>query len=304
MPRALFRRGALALVGAASLAYAGRSALRQEQPYEIHAVAGNVSVLSVPGGGNIGLCAGPDGLVLVDDHLASQRETVLAALRKRDSAIPRFVLNTHWHADHTGNNEPFGVARVPIVAHAAARERLAGDPARAGRVAEDTPAAALPTVTYKDSLELFLNGERIELRHLGPGHTDGDSVVWFHGSKVVHLGDLCFQGRFPFIDTGSGGDPDGYVAALGQVVDSIGDDWKFIPGHGPVGTKADLARTHAGLSDCVARVRAALAQGKTVEEMVAENLLADYQAWSWSFISTERFLGDLATALAKPGAGR
>jgi len=304
MSRPAFRRAALALLGAGSLAYAGRAALRQEPAYELQTVAGSVSVLTIPGGGNIGLCTGPDGLVLVDDHLASQREVVLAALRERDEAPPRFVLNTHWHGDHTGNNEPFGAARVPIVAHAAVRERLAGDRAREGRVAEDTPVAALPTVTFRDSLELFLNGERIELRHFGPGHTDGDSVVWFHGSKVVHLGDLCFHGRFPFIDTGSGGDPDGYVAALGQVVDSIGDDWKFIPGHGPVGTKAELARAQAGLADCVARVRGALAQGKTVEQMVAEHVLADYESWSWSFIPTERFIGDLAAALAKPAGGR
>lgn len=269
----------------------------QEPTYEIRPVAGTVSILAIPGGGNMGLCQGDDGLVVVDSHLAQSREAVLAAIAERTGDAPRFLLNTHWHADHTGTNEAFGAQRVPIVAHANVRARLVGAEGVEGRTGEDVAPAALPTVTYRDALDLHLNGERIEVRHYGAGHTDGDSVVFFHGSKVVHVGDLCFNGLFPFIDAGSGGDPVGYAAAMRHVLDSIDETWKVIPGHGPEGGREDLARCHAMLVTAIERVQGALAEGVTVEEMVEGGLLEEYEDWSWSFISTQRFLGDLATAL-------
>lgn len=261
----------------------------QEPTFEVHPVAGTVSML-VGDGGNIGLCLTDDGLIVVDDQLARQRETVVGMIASVTPEPPRFLLNTHHHGDHVGNNEPFGELRVPIVSHAAVRRRLAADSA--------TPRVALPSVTYEESLWLHLGDERVEVRHFGPGHTDGDSVAFFHTSKVVHMGDLFFHGRFPFIDLGSGGTPEGYAASVAAVVESIDPSWKVIPGHGPLASYDDLRAFHAALEDCIAKVRGALEAGKTVEDMITEGLLADYEEWSWRFISTERFLGDLAAALA------
>jgi glyoxylase-like metal-dependent hydrolase (beta-lactamase superfamily II) len=263
-----------------------------------HEVQGTVSYLEIPGGGNVGLCNGADGLIVVDDHLARSRDALLEALGAITEDAPRFLLNTHWHADHTGNNQVFGERRVPILAHDNVRARLVGGEGVEGRKGENTPASAVPTVTYEHSVRLHLNGEEIEVRHYGPGHTDGDSVVFFRTSKVVHMGDLCFNGMFPYIDAGSGGSPTGYARSVENVLAEIDGDWKVIPGHGPLADAEDLERFHVMLVDCIERVKEGLNQGKDAQTMLRDGLLADYDAeWSWSFITTARFLTDLAAAL-------
>ena len=192
-------------------------------------VAGNVSML-IGQGGNIGVSAGPDGVLIIDDQfapLAGQIRTALAAL---GSDVPQFLLNTHFHGDHTGGNAEFGAESI-IVAHENVRVRL---------LSGDAPARALPVVTYDDDVSLHFNGEEITLIHMPRGHTDTDSVVMFADSNVIHMGDHFFNGGFPFVDLGSGGTVQGYISNLELALSWIGDDTAIIPGHGSLASKADL----------------------------------------------------------------
>jgi len=277
----------------------------QEPAFEVHEVVGPIAYLE-GAGGNIGLFNGEDGFLLIDTQLARHRDGVVGAVAEYlgvdptlASAAPLYLVNTHWHGDHVGNNEAFGRSMVPIVAHAGVRARMLPEEGLEGR-SQAYPRAALPTLTYQDELALHLNGESIRVVHYPAAHTDGDSVVFFETSKVVHCGDIFFNGRFPFIDAGSGGTPDGYAAAIEAVLAATDVDWRIIPGHGPLAARADLEASLEMIRDCTARVRGALAAGRTVEEMIEAELLGDYaEAWSWSFISAERFLGDLAAGLSK-----
>lgn len=269
-------------------------ARQQQATFRVHPVAGAVSYLE-GAGGNIGLCLGAQGLVVVDTQLDRFREQVLAAIAGVDGSAPRYVLNTHHHGDHVGNNEPLGERRVPIVAHENVRRRMASG----GNDA--SPAAALPTLTFSDRVLLHLGGEQIEMRHVGPGHTDGDSVVFFRTSKVLHMGDLFFNGSFPFIDVQSGGSPSGYAAAVEGVLGEVDEGWKIIPGHGPLASRADLERFLAVLRDCIERVRDGLAEGSSVQEMQDSEIFGDYEGWGSGFISAERFVADLAAGLEAEG---
>jgi glyoxylase-like metal-dependent hydrolase (beta-lactamase superfamily II) len=291
-------RLALLLGSAAQLLGAAASQRGQEPTFALHAVAGTVSYLE-GAGGNIGICVGADGALVVDTQLARFREEVVKGVDGATDGKQRFLLNTHWHSDHTGNNEPLGERGVPIVAHANVRRRVSGDDTIDGRT-ERLPAAALPVITFDAGIELHLNGERITVRHYGPGHTDGDSVVWFHGSQVVHTGDLFFKDRFPYIDLGSGGSVRGYRRAVAEVLAELPDGWKVIPGHGAQCGKPELQAFHDVLSECIERVEAALARGEGVETMLADGLLDDHGAtFGQGFVSTKSFLEVLATDLAK-----
>jgi len=255
-------------------------------------VAGAVYFLEGQGG-NIGVSSGADGVLIVDDEFAELAPKIQAALDKlagSGKGVPRFVLNTHFHGDHTGSNAIFG-RNAPIVAHENVRKRLAAG----GGGNQPMEAPGLPIITYAgdDGLSLFFNGEEIRLRHYPACHTDGDSVVWFSGSKVMHLGDLFFNGRFPFIDLDSGGSVAGLTSAVGKILADLPADVKLIPGHGPMATKADLERYHKMLVDTQALVKEALAAGDSVDAMVSNGLLKDYASWSWAFVDTKKFLETL-----------
>ena len=244
-------------------------------------------------GGNIGVSVGADGVLIVDDQFADLAPRIRAALDGLDGegdGAPRFVLNTHFHGDHTGANPVFG-RLAPIVAHENVRRRLvAGD--RAERAMEP---AGLPVITYAaaDGLSLYFNGEEIRVRHFPAAHTDGDSVVWFSGSKVLHTGDLFFNGMFPFVDLDSGGSVAGLTRAVADLLSDLAPDVKVIPGHGPLGDRAALERYHEMLVRCQALVAEALEAGEDVEAMLANGLLVDFESWSWGFIDTRRFLETL-----------
>ncbi|MBQ14391.1 MAG: MBL fold metallo-hydrolase [Gammaproteobacteria bacterium] len=235
-------------------------------------VAGNISML-IGSGGNIGVSAGTDGILIIDDQyapLASRIKTALAAL---GSDVPKFLLNTHFHGDHTGSNADFGVDSI-IVAHENVQGRMEGN----------SPAAALPVVTFDDDVTIHFNGEDITLIHMPAGHTDTDSVVMFADTNVIHMGDHFFNGAFPFIDLENGGTVQGYIANLERALSWIDDDTEVIPGHGVLGNKADLLTFYNVIRDTSTEIRVKKSQQMSKEEIVAEGLDSMYESWGQGFI--------------------
>lgn len=297
---------ALLLLSFSGLTLAGVWLRPQQEPeFTVHEVRGSISYLEGVGG-NIGLLNGEDGFLLVDTQLARFEDGVVGAIADYldmestlATAAPLYLVNTHWHGDHVGNNAPFGRSRVPIVAHDNVRARMVPEDGVEGRT-QAAPKEALPTLTYGDSLRMHFGDERIEVQHYPAGHTDGDSVVFFETSKVVHCGDLFFESRFPFIDSGSGGTPRGYLAAVDGILARIDDTWRVIPGHGALTDQAGLQAFRDMLATCIERVQKALDAGQTVEEMIEAELLGDFaKTHDWQFINQGRFLGDLATGLSQ-----
>ncbi len=293
------RKIASLLVFVASLA--GIAALAQQDfsKVEIKAthVGGKVYMLE-GSGGNIGLSVGKDGVLMIDDQYAPLAEKIQTAIEKLGGGKPRFILNTHWHGDHTGGNAFFGRDGT-IIAHANVRERLATKQRLFGREIEPQPPEALPMITYRDSVNIHFNGEEIRIVHLPNGHTDGDSVVFFTGSNVVHIGDLMFNGMFPFVDLDSGGDVEGYLRNIENVLARLKADTKVIPGHGPLATVDDLRTVRRMFVECIAAVRSGIAAGKSVEELKAAGLPEEWEPWGVGFIKTDRWIETLHTSLTR-----
>jgi len=271
---------------------------RQRGAVELRREAVGGSVHCVFGrGGNLGVSAGPDGLLLVDSQFAELAERHLEALRELSPGAPVYLVNTHWHGDHVGGNAVLG-AEAAIVAHANVRRRMAGDPALGDRVATGTPPGALPAVTFEEGLSLHFNGEEVRVIHVPASHTDGDSVVWFTGSKVLHTGDLFFQQGYPFIDVEAGGDVRGMLASVRRVLDLVPADTRIVPGHGRVVGVEDLAEYGAMLEEVVERVEEARAAGRSAEEMAAAGLLEDLdERWGGAFVDAERMLAQVVACL-------
>ena len=278
----------LAWLASASLALAQPRDFANVEIKATH-VAGGIYMLE-GSGGNIGVSVGSDGILIVDDQFLPLAPKIEAALEKLDKGALKFVLNTHWHGDHTGGNPHFG-RKASIVAHTNVRKRLADK--------SDTPKEALPVVTFDDSLSVHFNGEEIKVIHLPPGHTDGDSVVHFTKSGVVHMGDQFFNGRFPFIDLGSGGDVAGYVRNVETVLNKLSTGVKIIPGHGALGVREDLEKFQQALAETTGVVRKAIADGKTLEQVKAAGLPEKYKEWGTGFINTSRWLEIVYNNLGK-----
>ena len=243
-------------------------------------VAGSVYMLEGRGG-NIGVSVGEDGILIVDnqfDNMAPQIEAALADLGKGEL---KFVLNTHWHGDHNGGNAHFG-QKATVLAHENVRERLKNK--------SGTPKSALPVITFKESSSVHFNGEEIRLLHLGAGHTDGDVIIWFTDSNVIHMGDQFFNGRFPYIDLASGGRVLGYQRNVTKILNALPEGAKIIPGHGPLGDKQDLQNFSTMLMETINPVRQAISQGKTLDQIKAAGVDEKYKAWAVGFINTPRWL--------------
>jgi glyoxylase-like metal-dependent hydrolase (beta-lactamase superfamily II) len=264
-------------------------------------VAPGLSML-VGAGGNVGVLATSDGSLAVDaqfPELAPKLSAAIAALSGTIGGELRYLINTHWHGDHTGGNHLLR-ADAAIVAHENVRRRLAGDASIGGHVRGDAPPAALPAITYADRASLWLGGVEVRLEHVAGAHTDGDTVVWFPAQNAVHLGDLFFEVGFPFIDLDSGGDVRGYLAAAQGLLARLPEDVRIIPGHGELATRADFAAWVGLLEECVRRVEAALAAEKELAELQSDGLLDDLRArGDWAFIQADSFLETLVTGLSK-----
>ena len=266
-------------------------------------VAGHVYMLEGRGG-NIGVSIGDDGVLMIDDQYAPLSEKIEAAILKLGGERPRFILNTHWHGDHTGGNEAFGKTGT-IIAHTKVRERLSTPQVLFGRTIEPLPPKALPVITYKDCLSIHFNDEEIRVLHLPHGHTDGDSVVIFTRSNVVHMGDLMFMGMFPFVDLEHGGDVEGLLQNVSTMLDHIRQmeetkpGVKIIPGHGPLSDFDDLKSYRAMLEDSLAQVRKGIKNGESLEQIKAAGVPEKWRSWGDGFIKTDQWLATIHKSLTR-----
>ncbi len=268
---------------------------------KVSKVAGSVYMLE-GSGGNIGVSAGEDGIVIVDDQFAPLAEKIRAALKGITDRPVRFVINTHWHGDHVGGNIPFSEMST-IIAQDNVRKRMA-EGGSAGNLGSmefkvgPSPRAALPIITFEHDVTVHLNGEDIRALHVPAGHTDGDSVILFPRSNVVHMGDDFVTYGFPFIDLNSGGSVRGLIGAMEKLMRDLPPDVKVIPGHGPLSTLEDVRRFVTMLKETSAVVERGIRQGKTLEQMKQAKVLAPWQKWSGDFVDSEKWLETLYNDLS------
>ena len=242
-------------------------------------------------GGNIGVSYGEDGTVLIDDQFAPLTGKIQSAVASLGAQPVKFLINTHWHFDHSGGNENLGKAGVTIMAHDNVRVRMAAGATVAGNVVPPAAKVALPVITYAEGLKLHLNGEEVRVIHMPAGHTDGDSIIHWTKSNVIHMGDLfMLQISFPFVDVGSGGDVRGFVAAADKALAIANDQTKIIPGHGAIATKADLQNHRNMIATVIAKVEAAIKAGKTLDQIKASRPADGFGVKADGFISADSFV--------------
>lgn len=241
-------------------------------------------------GGNVGVFVGDEGVFMIDNQVVEVSEPLKAELNKITSKDVRFLVNTHYHFDHAGNNGQFGKSGAIIVAHENVRKRLIPGVTMEAfkRIVPPAPAEALPVITFAESLDFHFGGEQMHVFHVKAGHTDGDAVIQFKTSNVIHTGDLGFFGVYPFIDVKGGGSIDGVIAAADEILKHTDDKTQLIPGHGPVGTPEQLRQFRDMLKGVRTNVAALIAQGKTLEQIKAAKPTATFDAqWGNGMIKAD-----------------
>jgi len=284
------------LLAVSALALGALTATARQDPaptVEVVPVAGQVSML-VGQGGNIGIMKGAEGMLMIDSQFAHMEAPIRKAIETISEGSPSYLVNTHWHGDHVGGNLAFAKGSVVI-----AQENVRARMKVGGRGAGPADPAALPDMTYNEGMTVHYNGEAVHLIHFPKSHTDGDTVVFFKGSKVVHMGDLMFNRMFPFIDLSSGGDVEGYLRSQEIVLSMLEDSDKVIPGHGALATPADLAASVAMLQTSVKLVRARIDEGMDESEAVKAGLPDEYASWSWGFVDTNKWLQTVYRSLTQ-----
>lgn len=264
-------------------------------PVRVEQIAPGVAVL-FGRGGNIGLSYGADGNVLVDDQYAPMTANVVAAVRDIDPDPIRFVINTHWHGDHTGGNENLGRAGTVVVAHDNVRVRMTMEQLVRGERVPPSPVSALPVITFSENLTFHLNGDDIRAIHVEHAHTDGDSLIYWSRANVLHMGDTYFNGMLPFIDLDSGGSIDGTIAAVEAGLALANEGTRIIPGHGPMARRADLVRYRDMLIELRSRVGQGIAAGRTLAQIQAERH-ADAYGRPDAFISPDAMIETIYRSL-------
>lgn len=294
----------IACLVAVSLLWSAAGARAQQPPpekLETQKLADGLWVVS-GAGGNVTLMAGPGGVLLVDDKLAPATGELKKAIAAVTPKPVRFVFNTHWHGDHTGGNPVFGGEGAVIVAHENVRKRLSTKQlvALMNKEVPASPEPALPVITFADSLAFHLNGDDLEIVHVEPAHTDGDSIIHFKKANVIVMGDTYFSMGYPFIDTSSGGSVDGYVKAADRVLAIAQPSTKIVPGHGPVTDRQKLRVFRDMIATIRDRIKKLAAEGKTLAEVQAARPSADYDAtWGKAFIGGPPFVETIYKEVAK-----
>jgi cyclase len=263
---------------------------------------GETTYMMEGSGGNLGLSVGEDAVFLIDDQFAPLSEKITAAIAKITPKPVSFVLNTHWHFDHTGGNENFGKAGAFVVAHENVRKRMSSEQfiefLKMKQAA--SPKGALPVVTFAGSITFHLNGDEMRALHIPRAHTDGDAIVHFVNTDVIHMGDVYFSGMYPFIDTSSGGTIEGMIAGCDRALAIAKDSTRIIPGHGPLSGKAELKAYRDMLATVAERIGKLVRDGRTVEEIAAAKPLADLdEKWGKGFLKTEMFVPMVAHNILK-----
>ncbi len=263
-----------------AFAHTGSRKIQEETIITTIHVGGAVYMLTGRGG-NIGISVGSDGILMIDDQFANLSKKIRAAIAAIDSGEIRFLVNTHHHGDHVGGNANFGKTAT-ILAHHNVRSRVAER--------NKTSVSALPIITFDVGLSIHFNGEEVRIIHWAGGHTDGDAVIFFSKSNVVHTGDQMFAGMFPFVDLDGGGDVQRYMDNIASILEKVPNDAKIIPGHGPLSTKDDLRKVHQMLVETTTFIRQKIAAGQTLEMMIAAGLPQKWQSWAWSFVPQDKWI--------------
>ena len=251
-------------------------------------------------GGNIGVLVGEDGVIMIDDQFAPLSEKISAAIAKVSNEPVKYLLNTHWHGDHAGGNENFAKKGATILAQQNVRKRMAKGLTRSPeRVTPPAPVIALPVITFSDNMSLHLNGEDILAIHVHNAHTDGDAQIFMPKGNVLHMGDTYFKERWPFIDLQSGGSIDGYITALNHALFLVDDETQIIPGHGAMSNRAELMTYRDVLSTVRTRIKKALSNRQTLEQIKAANLVKEWEDWGTGFIKNEVFVEMVVKSLSE-----
>ncbi len=264
-------------------------------------VSGSVYML-MGSGGNIGVCVGDDGVFLVDDQFAPLTNKIMAAIGKISNKGIRFLINTHWHFDHVGGNENIGKAGSVIIAHKNVRSRMSSDQFIEffQKKLPASPKVALPIITFTKDLTFHQNQEEIHVFHVNNAHTDGDAIVYFTNSNVIHTGDIYFSGIYPFIDTSSHGSLNGMIDAAKQILSIINDDTKVIPGHGALSNKPELEAYVDMLITIRDEINKHILEGKTIEEIQASKPTKEFDGkWGGGFLTPDNFVQILYTDLSR-----
>ncbi len=263
-------------------------------------VADGVYML-IGSGGNIGVSAGEDGILMVDTQFSELMEKIKSAIAEISKSPIRIVLNTNWHYDHAYGNEPLGKSGALIIAHENSRMRMTSEQQYPdfNMNFPPMPEAALPVVTFKDSLTLHFNGDDVQVFHIENAHSDADIVIYFRKANVIHTGDLFFTVLYPYIDVSHGGSIDGMIAAAEKIIGMIDENTKIIPGHGPLSDREELKKYRDMLVTVRDRIKSQIKEGKTLEEILASKPTADFDNVKAEAMPPEMFVKIVYNDLAK-----
>lgn len=289
----------IAISGFSILAHSDRDHYSDGQDVTVKTTKASGNVYMLQGrGGNVGAIVGPQGILLIDDDYKVVSEKLRAALKELGFDTPKFIINTHWHGDHTEGNEIFGKDAV-IISHDNVRKRLMQTNTIFGRAVPPSAAIGWPMLTYADSITVHFNDEEIRAEHYPNGHTDGDSVIFFVKANVVHMGDDFFAGRFPFVDLDSGGSVQGLINNVTALIAKIPADAKIIPGHGPLSTLDDLRAYQRTLSETATIVQDEMKKKMTLDEIKKAGLPAKYREFGSGFIKTDAWIETVYKSYSK-----